>query len=151
MMHGLTNFNATKFGTWFHISYKFYFMLLSIFRLTLFPDQVPLSHTSAEAIIALHYNTFLVSSIRDLFYIYTNFFRWTHGTWFLTFTKLLTITAVKYIVAFSRTWYARLLFLVFFRAVTQKQGTSNQMKARSTYCNFGEMSVPYPHPVPCEL
>jgi len=150
MMHGLTYFNATKFGTWYHISYKFYFMLLSIFRLTLFPDQVPLSHTSAEAIIVLC-NTFLVSSIRDLFYIYTNFFRWTHGTWFLTFTKLLTITAVKYIVAFSRTWYARLLFLVFLRAVTQKQETSNQMKARPTYCNFSEMSVHDPLPVPCEL
>jgi hypothetical protein len=66
--------SITQFGTLFHISYEFYFMPLYTFWLTPSPDQVPLSHTSAEATIAT-YNIFSVSAIRDLFYIYTNFFR----------------------------------------------------------------------------
>jgi len=62
-----------------------------------------------------------------------------------------TITAVTYIVGLSRTWYARLLFLVFLRVAIQKQETSNQMKTRPAYCNFRETSLPYSLPVPCEL
>ena len=113
--------------------------------LTYFPDTVTHEYWSYLCFIQYIFRFFYTWPI------YTNFFRWTHATWFLTFTKLLTVTAVTYIVGLSRTWYARLLFLVFLRAVKQKQETNNQMKARPTYCNFSETSVPYPLPVPYEL
>lgn len=96
--------------------------------------------------ISIH-NIFFLPSIRDLLYIYTNFFRWTRSVWFLTFTNLLTITVVTYFVGRSCTWYARILFLVFLTAITAMQQSTNQMERRPTYRNFSETSV-RPHPLP---